>query len=387
MVTSPSPLPLHAPRRVSILGATGSIGEQSANVIAAHAGRFEIHAVTAQQNAKKLAETAIRLHASTAVVTDDAAYPELKTLLSGTGITTAAGEQAQLEAAAAPVDISVVGITGFAGLAPTMAAIEAGNNIALANKECLVAAGKLVMNAAKKHGVDILPVDSEHNALFQIMQEQHRASLEHVTLTASGGPFRTWTKEQMASATPAQAVNHPNWNMGAKISVDSATMMNKGLEAIEAAVLFDLPPEAIKVLVHPQSIIHAMAHYHDGSVLAQMGLPDMHTPISLALGWPERLQLDRPRLNLAEIGQLEFEEPDFDRFPCLQLAFDAMKQGGIAPLALNAANEVAVAKFLNEDIPFSAIPTAIADIMHSIASDTELSSLSTYEDAHLSIIS
>ncbi len=357
------PQPAVQPRSITVLGVTGSIGTQTANIIRQHQEQFDVSVVTAQQNADALAQQAIKLKAKRAVIGDDRHYHQLKALLEGSGIEAAAGKQALIEAARLPVDMTVIGITGFAGLPPAIAAAEAGHMLALANKECLVAAGNLFMQQVSAHGAQLIPVDSEHNAIFQVLQERDRSYVDKLVLTASGGPFRDWEIDAISEATPAQALNHPNWQMGDKITIDSATMMNKGLELIEAHYLFDMPPSQLEVVVHPQSIVHSLVALCDGSVLAQLGLPDMHTPIACALAWPERLPLNRPRLDLAEIGQLDFDAPDQQRFPCLRLAYDALQTGGASPLILNAANEVAVAAFLQERIRFGDIARCIEATM------------------------
>jgi 1-deoxy-D-xylulose-5-phosphate reductoisomerase len=340
-----------APRRITILGATGSIGASTLSVIAARPDAYAIEAVTANTNAASLARIARATGARIAVVADPSAYAELKAELSGTGIVSAAGPQAILEAALRPVDLVVAAIVGAAGLRPTFAAIGAGARVALANKECLVSAGQLFMKAAVRTGVSILPIDSEHNAIFQIL-DGRQASVERIVLTASGGPFRTWSPDQMVAATPAQALRHPNWSMGPKITIDSATLMNKGLELIEAHHLFAQPAEKLDVLVHPQSTVHGLVHFEDGSVLAALSPPDMRSPIAHCLAWPERMAVDVPRLDLAGIGNLTFERVDVDRFPALRIAREALDLGGWATNILSAANEIAVAAFLERQIGF-----------------------------------
>lgn len=342
-------------KTVSILGATGSVGRSTADVILAHPDRFDVQAVTASTKAEDLAALAIKLKAKLAVVADESAYPVLKHALSGTGVKTAAGIKAVEDAASMPADIIMASIVGMAGLLPVLKAIEQGRCVAIANKEPLVAAGSLVMARVKKHGTTILPVDSEHNAIFQVFDANNRAGIERIILTASGGPFRTWTMEQMRAATPEQAVAHPNWSMGAKISVDSATMMNKGLEVIEAQRLFDIPPEKIDILIHPQSIIHSMVEYNDGSMLAQLGAPDMRTPIAHALGWPDRIATPGRRLDPASLSTLQFFPSDFERFPAMKIAYDCLREGDAACICLNAANEVAVEAFLQGRLSFPGI--------------------------------
>jgi 1-deoxy-D-xylulose-5-phosphate reductoisomerase len=313
-------------KTVSILGATGSVGRSTADVILAHPDRFDVQAVTASTKAEDLAALAIKLKAKLAVVADESAYPALKQALSGTGIKTETGTNAIQDAASVPADIIMAAIVGMAGLLPVLKAVEQGRCVAIANKEPLVAAGSLVMAAVKKHGTTLLPVDSEHNAIFQVFDNDNRAGIERIILTASGGPFRTWTIDQMRAATPEQAVSHPNWSMGAKISVDSATMMNKGLEVIEAQRLFDMAPDKIDILIHPQSIVHSMVEYNDGSMLAQLGAPDMRTPIAYALGWPDRIATPGRRLDAASLSTLQFFPPDFERFPAMKMAYDCLRE-------------------------------------------------------------
>jgi 1-deoxy-D-xylulose-5-phosphate reductoisomerase len=363
---SPKQTAMTLPKTVTLLGATGSIGQTATALLLQHRARFQVAAVVGSKNAQRLAQHARELNASMAVVADEAAYTELKDCLSGTGIKVGAGEAAVLEAASVPADIIVSAIVGAAGLKPTLKALEQGTRVALANKESLVCAGNLLLETARKHGTEILPVDSEHNAIFQIFTEPQRAALEHITLTASGGPFREYTLEALQTVTPEQATNHPIWAMGQKISVDSATLMNKGLEVIEACYLFDLPEDRVNVLVHPQSIVHGLAHYADGSVLAQLGMPDMTIPISYALGYPERLANTAKRLDLSAVGQLSFRQVDDALFPCLSLARQAYRTGGIAPTVLNAANEIAVQAFLDKKIAFLSIAKIIAATLETI---------------------
>ncbi|MBI1239579.1 MAG: 1-deoxy-D-xylulose-5-phosphate reductoisomerase [Alphaproteobacteria bacterium] len=348
-----------AGRRITILGATGSVGASTLDLIAhlrkGQPDAYEIEALTGFQNTIVLARCARAAGAKLAVIGEPEKYRELKDALAGTGIEAAAGPDALLEAAARPADWVMAAIVGTAGLRPAMAALRPGTTLALANKECLVSAGDVFMRAVAEAGVQLLPVDSEHNAIFQVFEEPNRSAVDRLILTASGGPFRLWDRERMAKATPEQAVAHPNWSMGAKISVDSATLMNKGLELIEAHYLFDMPAERLEVLIHPQSVIHSLVAYVDGSVLAQLGTPDMRTPIAFALGYPERIAAPAERLDLVRIGQLTFEAPDFQRFPCLGLAVAALKQGRGTPTILNAANEVAVGAFLERRIGFGAI--------------------------------
>ena len=355
VVAAPVQNRLQEPRRVSILGATGSVGCNTIDLVRRDPKRYEVVALTARSNVEQLAQQAREVRAKLAVVADPRRYGALKDALAGTGIEAAAGPTAVIEAAAQPVDWMMSAIVGAAGLKPTLEAIRQGAIVALANKECLVCAGDLVMKAVAEHNAQLLPVDSEHSAIFQVLDTRRREAIEKIVLTASGGPFRTMDYAAMAEVTPAEAVAHPNWQMGAKISVDSATMMNKGLELIEAYHLFDMPSERIDILVHPQSVVHSLVCYIDGSVLAQLGSPDMRTPIAYALGWPARIAAPSARLDLARIGSLTFEPPDSARFPSLTLARDALRQGGGATTALNAANEVAVAAFLDERLRFTDI--------------------------------
>ena len=335
-----------APRRVTVLGSTGSIGCNTLDLIGRQEGAFEIVALTAHQNVAALAEQARRFGPRLAVIGRDEGYAELKSALSNTGIEVAAGEAALVEAASRPADWVMAGIVGAAGLEPTLAAVRQGSIVAFANKECLVCAGALMMREVERAGTDLLPVDSEHNAIFQVFDFERADKIDRIILTASGGPFRSTPLDEMSDVTPAQAVAHPNWDMGAKISVDSATMMNKGLEVIEAFHLFPVSEDKIEILVHPESVVHSMVSYVDGSVLAQMGTPDMRTPIAYTLAWPQRMEAPSKKLDLAEIGQLHFEAPDPERFPALRLARECLEAGGSAPTVLNAANEVAVKAFL-----------------------------------------
>ncbi|HEY8014843.1 MAG TPA: 1-deoxy-D-xylulose-5-phosphate reductoisomerase [Dongiaceae bacterium] len=352
-----------APRRVTVLGSTGSVGANTLDLLERNRGRYVVEALTANSNVALLAEQARRLKPRLAVVADERHYAALKAALAGTGIEAAAGAAAVVEAATRPADWVMAAIVGAAGLRPTLAAVRRGAVVALANKECLVSAGRLMMQEVSAAGAVLLPVDSEHSAIFQCFDFERREGVEKIFLTASGGPFRTLSAAEMEVATPAQAVRHPNWSMGAKISVDSATMMNKGLELIEAHHLFDLPPERIEILVHPQSVVHSLVSYVDGSVLAHLGTPDMRTPIAYALGWPRRMDAPSARLDLAEIGQLSFEAPDFERFPALRLAKAALVDGGLAPTVLNAANEVAVQAFLDGAIGFMAIARIVERVL------------------------
>jgi 1-deoxy-D-xylulose-5-phosphate reductoisomerase len=339
-------------KTITLLGATGSVGRSALELIADHPDQFRVGAVTANRDVTVLAAQARATGARLAVVADPACYAELKSELSGSGIETAAGAEAVIAAAAGPSDLVLSAIVGAAGLKPTLAAIEAGIPVALANKEALVCAGPLVLAAALRTGVALLPVDSEHSAIFQVFDATQRDAIDRLVLTASGGPFRTASNAAMQAATPADAVNHPIWSMGAKISVDSATMMNKGLEIIEAHFLFAMPEDRIDVVVHPQSVVHSLVEYRDGSVLAQMGHPDMRTPLAVAFAWPRRLVTTSPRLDLASVGRLTFEAVDDVKFPALRLARHALRAGGAAPTVLNAANEIAVAAFLAGRIGF-----------------------------------
>jgi 1-deoxy-D-xylulose-5-phosphate reductoisomerase len=347
-------------KRVAILGATGSIGSSTLDLVEAAPERFEVTAVTAASNVAELAVIARRTRASLAVIADESRLGALHEALAGTNIQAAAGEGALAEAALS-ADLVVAAIVGTAGLAPVMAAVRAGRTVGLANKEALVSAGALMIEEARRSGATLLPIDSEHNAIFQCLAGQDCDRIARLILTASGGPFRTWSAAGMARATPAQAVAHPNWSMGAKISVDSATMMNKGLELIEAHHLFGLAEERIDIVVHPQSVIHSLVEYADGSMLAQLGSPDMRVPIGHVLAWPERMETQARRLDLLEIARLDFEAPDDRRFPALRLAREALRRGGSAPLTLNAANEVAVEAFLGGAIQFGDIAAIVEE--------------------------
>ena len=346
-------------RRITILGATGSIGRSAADVVAADPEGFAVEAVTGGTDAARLAEVARRLRARRAVLASPERLEELRERLGRSGIAAAAGPVALHEAAAEKVDVVLSAIVGAAGLPPTAAAIEAGNRIALANKECLTCAGAAFMALARRCGVAILPVDSEHNALFQLLEGRDRSAIRAYTITASGGPFRTWPAERIARATPEQALAHPTWSMGAKISIDSATLMNKGLELIEAHHLFGIAPEALHVVVHPQSIVHALVAFRDGSMHAELGTADMRRPIAHCLYWPERPQRGVSPLDLPSMGPLHFEAPDMERFPALALAMNALREGSGAPTVLNAANEIAVGAFLAGRIGFAAIPRVV----------------------------
>jgi len=338
-----------------VLGATGSIGESTLDLVGRDPDAYEVIALTGGRNVARLAELAIRHRAKLAVLADPDGYGDLKDALAGSGIEAACGERALLEAASRPADWIMAAIVGAAGLKPTLRAVRQGTATALANKECLVSAGDLFMNEVARHSTTLLPVDSEHSAALQAMTGTAAKSIDQVCLTASGGPFRTWSLQQMADAGPEQALKHPNWSMGAKVTIDSATLMNKGLELLEAHHLFDLPPEKLDVLVHPQSIVHCLVSMRDGSVLAQLGCPDMRTPIAYSLAWPERMSVPDMRLDLAKVATLTFEAPDPERFPALRLAMEALASGGSAGTVLNAANEIAVAAFLDNRLGFLGI--------------------------------
>ena len=352
-------------KSVSIFGATGSVGQSTLDLIRQQPDEYEIIALTANGNASQLAALAREFSARVAVVADDSAYDELREQLAGTSIEAASGADALVAAAALGADWTMAAIVGCAGLPPTLEALRCGKTVALANKEALVSAGALMITEAGKAGATLLPVDSEHNAIFQALQGGTIEQVHKITLTASGGPFRTWTRDQMAKVTPEQAVAHPNWDMGAKISVDSATMMNKGLELIEAHYLFPVGLENIEILVHPQSVIHSMVEYHDRSTLAQLGSPDMRIPIASALAWPDRMITNSEPLDLAEIGRLDFERPDESRFPATRIAREAITAGGAKPAMLNAANEVAVAAFLNHAVQFLDITEIVTRLLDS----------------------
>ena len=350
-------------RRISVLGATGSVGHSTLDLIGRHAGSFEVVALTANRDVDELASLA-RLHsAEMAVAADPTCYGPLKERLAGTGIVVAAGPEAVVEAAQRRADCVVAGISGAAGLAPTLAAVAQGRRVALANKECLVCAGSLFMDAVRAAGTELVPIDSEHSAAFQALAGSEPEAIERIILTASGGPFRTWSLERLAKATPEEALCHPNWSMGRKITIDSATLMNKGLELIEAYHLFPVEADQLEVVVHPQSIIHALVGFRDGSMLAQLASPDMRTPIALGLSWPARMAAPTKRLDLVELSQLTFERPDEQRFRSLGLAREALRRGGLAPALLNAANEVAVEAFLGKRLGFLQIAELVDETM------------------------
>ncbi len=366
------------PRRVTILGSTGSIGHSTIDLLLRNRDEFAVEAVTANRNAALLAEQARKLGARFAAVADPNEYGALKDALAGSGIEAGSGPEALIEAAERPADMVMAGIVGSAGLRPTLAAVRRGRIVAFANKEVLVCAGSLFMQEVAAHGATLLPVDSEHNAIWQCFDFERVEGIEKITLTCSGGPFREKSVEHMRDATVKQAVNHPTWNMGAKISINSATLMNKGLEIIEAHHLFKLPSERIDVVIHPQSVIHGLVSYHDGSVLAHLGTPDMRTPIAYVLGWPSRTAAPMQRLDLAAVGRLTFEPPDPGRFPALRLAREALVQGGGTPTVLNAANETAVHHFINERIGF----LDIAAIVEETLAAMPVGPLASLDDVH-----
>ncbi len=355
--------PATDPRSITVLGSTGSVGTNTVELIENNLGDYTVEALTANKNVKLLADQAKRLKPKSAVVADPGGYSELKELLAGTETVPAAGAEAILEAASRPAEWVMASIVGAAGLKPTLTAVRRGATIGLANKECLVTAGDVFIKEVSSHNATLLPVDSEHSAIFQVFDFDNADRVHRIILTASGGPFRDFSQKEMSSVTPEQAVAHPNWDMGAKISVDSATMMNKGLELIEAFHLFPVTEQQIEILVHPQSVIHSMVDYVDGSVLAQLGTPDMRTPIAYALAWPKRMSAHAPRLKLEEIATLTFEKPDTERFPSLRLAREALVAGGAAPTVLNAANEVAVDHFLNRRIGFLDISRLVSETL------------------------
>ena len=367
-----------APRSVTILGSTGSVGCSTIDLIRRDPDAFTVEALTANSNAEKLAAQAREVGARFVAIADELQYDTLKALLAGSGIEVAAGAGSVVEAASRPADWVMAAIVGAAGLAPTLAAIRRGAVVALANKEVLVCAGDLVTAEVRRSGATLLPVDSEHNAIFQVFDFDRIDAIEKIILTCSGGPFRSLERQEMSGMTPAQAVKHPNWSMGAKISVDSATMMNKGLELIEAKHLFGLPQEQIEIVVHPQSVIHSLVAYIDGSVLAQLGSPDMRTPIAYTLAWPRRMASPSPRLDLAGIAQLTFEAPDPVRFPALRLAREALIAGGSAPTVLNAANEVAVQAFLDKRIGFLDIAAIVEDAL----AELDVAPIDSLDDVH-----
>ena len=354
-------------KTLTILGATGSVGQSTLDLVLRDPDRFEVIALTANSNVEDLARDARATRAQLAVVADASQLDALEAALAGSGVATAAGPEAVIAAARMGADWTMAAIVGCAGLSPVMAALEGGRTVALANKEALVSAGEIMMAAARASGAKLLPVDSEHNAVFQCLDQSAPRGVKRIILTASGGPFRAESLEFMAKVTPAMAVKHPNWSMGAKISVDSATMMNKGLELIEAHHLFGLPSAQLDIVVHPQSVVHSMVEYLDGSVIAQLGTPDMRTPIAYALAWPERMETPVAGLDLTAVGRLDFEAPDPLRFPCLTLARQAMEVGGGRAAILNAANEVAVAAFLDSQLGFVEIAAIVAAVLDRYA--------------------
>ncbi len=376
---------LNVNKRITVLGSTGSVGCNTLDLIerarSTHGPEaFPIEALTAQTRVDDLIRQARSFHPKLAVIGDEALLPRLREGLEGSVTEAAGGPNALIEAAQRPADWVMAAIVGAAGLAPTYAAIERGAQVALANKECLVCAGDLIMAAAKRSGAVLLPVDSEHNAIFQVLEQENRASVEKVILTASGGPFRTFSLEEMARVTPKQAIAHPNWSMGKKISVDSATMMNQGLEVIEAHYLFGFAAAEIEIVIHPQSVVHSLVAYEDGSVLAQLGTPDMRTPIAHTLAWPQIMPAPSARLDLASLGKLTFEAPDETRFPALALARNSLQMGGGAPTILNAANEAAVTAFLGGQIGFLDIPRVVEGALDQLTKGQAVADLSALED-------
>ncbi len=388
-----SPVLSAADRSISIFGSTGSIGTSTLDLIErARSGNgrdhdvYPIEVLTAQSRVKELVEQARKYRPSVAVIADESLYAELKDGLAGTDVEAACGRQALKEAACRPSQWTMAGIVGAAGLEPTLNAVRRGGVVGLANKECLVCAGDLFMAAVEAHDATLLPVDSEHNAIYQVFDQVNPKSVESLILTASGGPFRTWSTDEMQPVTPEQAVAHPNWSMGAKISVDSATMMNKGLELIEAAHLFPVSEDQIEIIVHPQSVVHSMVRYRDGSVLAQMGTPDMRIPIAYALAWPDRIETPADRLDFENLDQLTFETPDTIRFPALRLARECLQAGGGAATVMNAANEVAVGHFLNKNIGFLDIVRIVertVEVMQTEWEETPLSEIENIIDLDL----
>lgn len=367
-------------KKISIFGITGSIGQSTMDVILSAPDIFDVQTITANHNVEKLADAAKKLNAKTAIICNTQKEDELKTALKDININVKSGEKALIESAKEPLDLMVAAIMGFAGLESIITALEQGTNIAIANKEPLVAAGKYITDLAKETNTKILPVDSEHNAIFQVFENQNKDGIDKLILTASGGPFLDWPIEKMQTATPEQAIAHPNWNMGAKISVDSATMMNKALEIIEAAYLFDMPADKIDVLIHPQSIIHSMVSYCDGSVLCQMGASDMRTPITYALSWPERMETPGQKLDLEKLSSLEFRKPDLQKFPAIRYAYRCLELGQHACIAFNAANEVAVQHFLEHKIHFGDIMKIVIFAVDELLGKTELAALKSVAD-------
>jgi 1-deoxy-D-xylulose-5-phosphate reductoisomerase len=370
-----------APRSIAILGATGSIGRSTADIVANSSASFEVTAVAGGRDPHALAQVARELGARFAALADASGYAALKEALAGTSIEAAAGPAAVVEAALRPADIVMGAIAGTAGVEPTYAALSAGRTVALANKECLVCAGPAFIRQAAAMGTRLLPVDSEHNAIFQALGDADPATIETMTLTASGGPFRTWAREQIAAATPEQALKHPNWAMGPKITIDSAGLMNKGLEVIEAHYLFGIERERLDVLIHAQSVVHGLVSFKDGSVTAGLAAPDMRVPIAHCLAYPQRLSTRAKKLDLAAVGQLTFERPDFDRFPALRLALDALRTGQGVPTILNAANEIAVAAFLDKRIAFYDIVALVERTCNTMLADGTAREPQSVEDA------
>ncbi|MEO1159931.1 MAG: 1-deoxy-D-xylulose-5-phosphate reductoisomerase [Pseudomonadota bacterium] len=367
-------------RSLSILGSTGSVGQSTADIVRHHRNAFTIDALVGNRNVAQLAADAREFNAKLAVTADDSLLGDLQDALDGSGIEVAAGENAVIEAAARPVDMVMGAIVGASGLKPTLAAVEQGTTIALANKECLVSGAEVFTRAAAQHKATVIPVDSEHSALFQCFEEHNTDGVDRLTLTASGGPFRTWSMEQLETATLQSALKHPNWSMGQKITIDSSTLMNKGLEFIEAFHLFPVALEKIDVVVHPQSIIHSYVSYVDGSVIAQLGMPDMRTPIAYAMAHPARISAPVDRLDLAQIGNLTFEPVGNDRFPAIDLARSALARGGNATTILNAANEIAVAAFLQENLRFLDITRLVADTIDQAERENMIVSMSSLDD-------
>ncbi len=369
-----------AVRKLTILGSTGSIGCSTLDVVAHQPHRFEVVALVGNRNVELLAKQALQCGAKLAVTAAPELYETLKEHLAGSGIEVAAGMDAVMDAARRPADIILAAIVGAAGLKPTLAAAEQGTTIALANKECLVCAGDVFNNAMRKYGAELLPVDSEHSAVFQVFEQKQSQQVDQIILTASGGPFRTATRQQLTEVTPEQALKHPNWDMGPKITIDSATLMNKGLELIEAYHLFPVKPGQLDAVIHPQSIVHSMVSYCDGSVLAQLGVPDMRTPIAYALAWPSRMPAPVERLDLAKIGQLTFEPIDSDKFPSVGLCLGCLEIGGSATAVMNASNEVAVAEFLSGRIGFLGITELTRNVLEAAEAGGMLGEMSNLDD-------
>lgn len=365
-------------KRLAILGSTGSIGEQTLDVVVGHPDRFKVVSLAAGRRVERLVEQARQFKPRVVSVADPAEVPAIQSAL-GKEVEVVAGDAGLIAVATEAADLVVAGLVGAVGLNPVLAAIRVGHSIGLANKEVMVMAGAMVRREAELHGVDIIPIDSEHSAIFQCLVGSRTSEVERLILTCSGGPFRTWSTTQIEAATVEQALAHPNWSMGDKISIDSATLMNKGLEVIEARWLFDVPAERVDVVVHPQSIVHSLVEYCDRSVMAQLGLPDMRVPIAVALAYPNRIELDLPRLDLAELGRLDFEQPDREKFPCLGLAYRAVSGSEAAPAVLNAANEVAVAAFLERRIRFPAIAALNEAVLESHLADHRGESVDTLE--------